>query len=226
MAELEPDDVVPIPTEMLPADGRFGSGPSRVRPSQAEMVAALSTTVMGTSHRQAPVRGLVRRVREGLSELFDLPEGYEVMLGNGGTTAFWDAAAFCLVRERAQHAAFGEFGSKFAAVTDRAPFLGPSDIRRADAGSLALCTTEDGEQPEASAPAPDVYAYPHNETSTGVVSPVRRLGPASALTLVDATSIAGAAQVDVGRPTSTTSHPRRPSPATAGSGWPCAPPLP
>src|SRR5690606_35559567 len=133
-------ETVAIPTHMLPADGRFGSGPSKVRQAQADMVAALGGTVLGTSHRQPAVRSLVGRVREGVAELFGLPEGYEVVLGNGGSTAVWDAAAFCLVRERAQHAAFGEFGGKFASATDRAPFLAPSDIRRAEPGGLAVCT--------------------------------------------------------------------------------------
>jgi len=181
-------ETVAIPTHMLPADGRFGSGPSKVRQAQADMVAALGGTVLGTSHRQPAVRSLVGRVREGVAELFGLPEGYEVVLGNGGSTAVWDAAAFCLVRERAQHAAFGEFGGKFASATDRAPFLAPSDIRRAEPGGLAVCTEVDGV---------DLYAHPHNETSTGVVSPVRRIGGTDALTVVDATSIAGACAIDL-----------------------------
>ncbi len=122
-------ETIAIPTDLLPADGRFGCGPSKVRPAQVEMLAALGTSVLGTSHRQAPVRSLVARIREGIAALLGAPEGYEVVLGNGGSTAFWDAAAFCLVRERAQHADFGEFGHKFATTTDRAPFLAASDIR-------------------------------------------------------------------------------------------------
>lgn len=110
-----------LPAELLPQDGRFGSGPSKVRPEQVEYLASLGTSVLGTSHRQAPVKNLVGAVREGISELFSLPEGYEVVLGNGGSTAFWDIAAFGLVRERAQHLSFGEFSSKFASVTNNAP---------------------------------------------------------------------------------------------------------
>ncbi|WP_226920618.1 phosphoserine transaminase [Georgenia subflava] len=181
-------ETVPIPTDLLPADGRFGCGPSKVRPAQADMVAALGSTLLGTSHRQAPVRALVGRVREGLAALLGAPDGYEVVLGNGGSTAFWDAATFSLVRERAQHADFGEFGHKFATATDRAPFLGASDIRTAGPGELAVCTPADGI---------DVYAYPHNETSTGVVSPVTRIAGDGALTVVDATSVAGGTTVDV-----------------------------
>ena len=181
-------ETIAIPTDLLPADGRFGCGPSKVRPAQTDMVAALGTTVLGTSHRQAPVRSLVGRVKEGVAALLGVPDGYEVILGNGGSTAFWDAATFSLVRERAQHAAFGEFGHKFATATDRAPFLAASDIRTAPAGSLAVCEPVDGV---------DVYAYPHNETSTGVVSPIARFGADDALTVVDATSIAGAREVDL-----------------------------
>lgn len=184
-------ETLAIPTDLLPADGRFGCGPSKVRPAQVEMLAALAPTLLGTSHRQAPVRDLVRRVRTGLAQLLGAPEGYEVILGNGGSTAFWDAATFSLVRERAQHADFGEFGHKFATATDRAPFLAPSDVRTAEPGALAVCVDGDGGVDL------DVYAYPHNETSTGVVSPVRRFGGDGALTVVDATSIAGASAVDL-----------------------------
>jgi len=179
-----------IPTDLLPADGRFGSGPSKVRPEQVEYLASIGTTVLGTSHRQAPVKALVRRVREGLAAYFSLPEGYEVVLGNGGTTAFWDAAAFNLVRERAQHLAFGEFSSKFAKVTQRAPFLTDPVVVTAEAGSLAT--------PHAQAGV-DVYAWPHNETSTGVMAPVLRVEGTDdgALVLIDATSGAGGLPVDV-----------------------------
>jgi phosphoserine aminotransferase len=179
-----------IPTDLLPADGRFGSGPSKVRPEQVEYLASIGTTLLGTSHRQAPVRSLVRRIREGMAAYFSLPEGYEVVLGNGGTTAFWDAAAFNLVRDRAQHLAFGEFSSKFAKVTQRAPFLTDPVVVTAEAGSLAA--------PHAQAGV-DVYAWPHNETSTGVMAPVRRVEGADdgALVLIDATSGAGGLPVDV-----------------------------
>src|SRR5437764_9360568 len=122
LGEGEERVTIQIPTGLKPADGRFGCGPSKVRPEAVRALSGLATTVLGTSHRQAPVRALVRRVREGLATLFGLPEGYEVVLGNGGSTAFWDIAAFCLVRDRAQHLAFGEFSAKFADVTGRAPF--------------------------------------------------------------------------------------------------------
>src|SRR3954471_3003564 len=176
-----------IPEDLRPADGRFGSGPSKVRPEQLEHLAEHGSSVMGTSHRQAPVKGVVRRVREGLGELFSLPDGYEVVLGNGGTTAFWDALAFGMVRRRALHLVFGEFSSKFAKVTDGAPFLGDSILVEADPG--------DAPQPR-SDPDADVVAWAHNETSTGVMAPITR--PAGeALVLIDATSGAGGLPVDV-----------------------------
>lgn len=180
-----------IPAGLLPADGRFGSGPSKVRPEQVTALTAVGRTLLGTSHRQAPVRALVGRIRSGLSDLFSLPDGYEVALGNGGSTAFWDLATLCLVRERAQHVAFGEFGAKFAAATARAPFLAAPTGRTAEAGRLALPEYEVGI---------DVYAWPHNETSTGVMAPVRRVAGSraqGALTVVDATSAAGGLAVDV-----------------------------
>ncbi|MGL4745219.1 MAG: phosphoserine transaminase [Dermatophilaceae bacterium] len=180
---------ITIPTDLLPGDGRFGSGPSKVRPEQVEYLASVGRTVLGTSHRQAPVKGLVRRVREGLAAFFDLPDGYEVILGNGGATAFWDIAAFGLVRERAQHLAFGEFSSKFAAVTAAAPFLGEPTVIRGEPGTLPEPVGEAGV---------DAYAWAHNETSTGVMAPVRRVAGADddALVLVDATSGAGGLPVD------------------------------
>lgn len=179
-----------IPTSMLPQDGRFGSGPSKVRQAQVDALAAVGTTLLGTSHRQAPVRTLVARVRSAVADLLGAPAGHEVLLGNGGATAFWDAATFSLVRERAHHAVHGEFSGKFAAATDAAPFLAASEIVRAAPGTLAV---------PAPTPAADVVAWAHNETSTGVLSPVQRPGGAApgALTLVDATSIAGACAVDL-----------------------------
>ena len=180
-----------IPADLLPADGRFGSGPSKVRSAAVDALAGRGRSLLGTSHRQAPVRALVRQVRDGLATFFALPDGYEVVLGNGGSTAFWDAATLCLVRERAQHAAFGEFGAKFAAATSRAPFLAPSTVRTAEPGDLATPSPEAGV---------DLYAWPQNETSTGVVAPVRRV-PGSreqdALIVIDATSAAGGVAVDV-----------------------------
>ncbi|MCC2334233.1 phosphoserine transaminase [Cellulomonas wangsupingiae] len=180
-----------IPSDLLPRDGRFGSGPSKVRAAQVDALAAQGTTLLGTSHRQAPVRHLVGRVRAGLASLFDLPPGYEVVLGNGGSTLFWDVATLCLVQERAAHATFGEFGAKFAAATARAPFLADPHVVRAPAGQMVVPTAT---------PGVDVYAWPHNETSTGVVAPVRRVPgsrDAGALVLVDGTSAAGGTTVDV-----------------------------
>ena len=184
------DAQISIPADLLPADGRFGSGPSKVRPAQVEALTAIGRTVLGTSHRQAPVKNLVKSVREGLATFFDLPDGYEVVLGNGGATAFWDIAAFGLVRDRAQHLAFGEFSSKFATVTRNAPFLGEPTV----------ITSEPGSRPDPEAEAGvDVYAWAHNETSTGVMAPVERVEGAGddALLLVDATSGAGGLPVDV-----------------------------
>ncbi len=155
--------VLQIPDALKPADGRFGSGPSRIRPEQLRALAG--SPVMGTSHRQKPVKAVVGRVRAGLRELFSVPDGYEVVLGNGGTTAFWDAATCCLVRERALHLAYGEFSSKFAACTRGAPFLAEPLVVRADPG--------DAPEPVADASC-DVVAWAHNETSTGVMVPVVR----------------------------------------------------
>jgi phosphoserine aminotransferase len=182
--------LVQIPDALKPADGRFGSGPSRVRPEQLDRLARSGAAVMGTSHRQAPVKQLVGRVRGGLRELFELPDGYEVVLGNGGTTAFWDAAAAGLVRERALHLAYGEFSSKFAASTRGAPFLEDPLIIKAEPG--------DAPEPVAD-PDADVIAWAHNETSTGVMVPVTRPQGSHphALVLIDATSGAGGLPVDV-----------------------------
>ena len=179
-----------IPTDLLPSDGRFGCGPSKIRPGQVARLAEVGATLLGTSHRQAPVKNLVGQVRSGLADLFSLPEGYEIILGNGGSTAFWDIAAFGLVRAKAQHLAFGEFSSKFASVTNTAPFLGASTIIKADPGTLATAVAEAGA---------DVYAWPHNETSTGVMAPIQRVEGADegALVLIDATSGAGGLPVDM-----------------------------
>ncbi|GAA3699862.1 phosphoserine transaminase [Zhihengliuella alba] len=183
-------ETLTIPSNLLPADGRFGAGPSKVRPAQLDALLAAGSSVLGTSHRQAPVKNLVKSVQEGLLEFFRAPDGYEVVLGVGGSTAFWDVAAFGLVEQRAQHLSFGEFGSKFAKATDRAPFLQPSSI----------LASEPGTRPEPQAEAGvDVYAWPQNETSTGVAAPVRRVAGADegSLVLVDATSAAGGLAVDV-----------------------------
>lgn len=176
-----------IPEDLKPADGRFGAGPSKVRPEQLEHLAEHALAVMGTSHRQAPVKAVVGRVREGLRDLFSLPDGYEVALGNGGTTAFWDALAFGMVRQRALHLVYGEFSSKFAQVTGRAPFLDDSVVVKAEPG--------DAPAPQGDASA-DVVAWAHNETSTGVMVPVTR-PEGDSLVLVDATSGAGGLPVDI-----------------------------
>jgi phosphoserine aminotransferase len=182
---------ITIPTDLLPLDGRFGCGPSKVRPEQLAYLAGAGAALFGTSHRQAPVKDLVGRVRAGLGSLFDIPEGYEVILGNGGSTAFWDAAAFGLILNRGEFLTFGEFGSKFAGAAS-APFLEAPHVINAPAGSRSEVEIIDGI---------DIYAWPHNETSTGVMAPVTRVA-ADALTVVDATSAAGgvlfdASQADV-----------------------------
>jgi len=176
-----------IPADLKPADGRFGCGPSKVR-TEALAKLAERADVMGTSHRQAPVRDLVGRIRSGLGELFQLPEGYEVALGNGGTTAFWDAAAAWLVRRRALHLSYGEFSQKFARVTAAAPFLEDPIVVEAEPG--------DAPDPRVD-PDADAIAWAHNETSTGVMVEVRRPGPAGdALVLVDGTSGAAGLPLD------------------------------
>ncbi|HUA07029.1 MAG TPA: phosphoserine transaminase [Solirubrobacteraceae bacterium] len=183
------ETVLQIPDALKPADGRFGSGPSRVRPEQLTHLAGEGAAIMGTSHRQAPVKRVVGRVRSGLRELFALPEGYEIVLGNGGTTAFWDAAACGLVRERALHLTFGEFSSKFAVCTRGAPFLADPIVIEADPG--------DAPAPQAD-PAADVIAWAQNETSTGVMVPVVRPADSDgSLVLIDATSGAGGLPVEV-----------------------------
>jgi len=183
-------DALQIPADLLPADGRFGAGPSKIPVSHLDALAATGRSLMGTSHRQAPVRQTVGRVREGLREFFAIPDGYEVVLGNGGATAFWDVAAFGLIRNKSQHLSFGEFSSKFATAVTAAPWLADPSIIKADPGSLPEPVAEDGV---------DAYAWAHNETSTAVMAPVAR--PAGAaddgLVLVDATSGAGGLPVDL-----------------------------
>jgi phosphoserine aminotransferase len=186
----QPATMLAIPDELKPADGRFGSGPSRIRAAQLAHLAGPGAAVMGTSHRQKPVKQVVGRVRAGLAELFALPDGYEVALGNGGTTAFWDAATCALVRRRALHLSYGEFSSKFATATREAAFLADSIVIKAAAG--------DAPEPCAR-PDVDVLAWAHNETSTGVMVPVTRPDGATSdqLVLIDATSGAGGLPVDV-----------------------------
>lgn len=184
-----------IPDDLKPADGRFGCGPSKVRPEALERLAGEGAAVMGTSHRQKPVKALVGQIRAGLRELFSLPEGWEVALGNGGTTAFWDAAAFGLVQDRALHLTYGEFSQKFATVTRRAPFLAESVTIAADPGSAPDLT---GLGEEAAEEGVDLLAWAHNETSTGVMVGVTRPpGAEGALVAIDATSGAAGLPVDV-----------------------------
>ena len=186
---------ITIPTELLPADGRFGSGPSKVRPEQITALAEAAPTYMGTSHRQKTVKSQVGRVRQGFKELFSLPDGYEVVLGNGGTTCFWDAATFGLIEAQSQHLVFGEFSSKFAACVTAAPHLKDPQIIEAEVGTHPV-SVADG--------SVDLYAMTHNETSTGVAMPIRRPKGATppadggGLVAVDATSGAGGLRVDPG----------------------------
>ena len=178
-----------IPDDLKPADGRFGCGPSKVRPEQLRSLVEVGSSVMGTSHRQKPVKDVVARVRTGLRDLFSLPEGYEVVLGNGGTTAFWDAAAFGLIRDRSLHLTYGEFSSKFAAVAKRNPFIGDPIVVSSDPGTAP--------EPVSDSSA-DVIAWAHNETSTGVAVPVQRpAGSDNALVAIDATSGAGGLPVNI-----------------------------
>lgn len=180
---------IALPQDLLPRDGRFGCGPSRVRPDAVEMLAGSAGHFLGTSHRQAGVRFKVGEIRNGLAELFSLPDGYEVLLGNGGTTAFWDAATFGLIEQRSQHLSFGEFSSKFATAARTAPHLGEPEV----------ISTEPGDHPLPHATAGvDAYCLTHNETSTGVaMTPVRPEGTdEGSLVLVDATSAAGGLRFD------------------------------
>ena len=183
-----PEDIR-IPAELLPADGRFGSGPSKVRKEQVDALGEVWQSYLGTSHRQKTVKSQVGRLRSGLSTLFSLPDGYEVVLGNGGSTCFWDVASFGLIRDRAQFLSFGEFGAKFASGVKKAPHLGDPTILKADPGSAPVFAAEAGV---------DAYCSPHNETSTGVaVTPTRVAGAdADSLMLIDATSGAGGLAVD------------------------------
>ncbi len=185
-----------IPEQLKPADGRFGCGPSKVRPAALARLAADGAALMGTSHRQKPVKALVGEIRAGLSELFAAPDGYEVALGNGGATAFWDAAAFGLVRERSLHLTFGEFSQKFASVTKGAPFLGEPIVISAEVGDAPDPSTVG---PAAADGGADLLAWAHNETSTGVMAPVVRPdgAPPDALVAIDATSGAGGLPVDL-----------------------------
>ena len=180
---------IKIPDNLKPADGRFGCGPSKIRPEALNALAASGSSILGTSHRQKPVKNVVGRVRSGITSLFNLPEGYEVVLGNGGSTAFWDIATFGLIENKSQHLVFGEFSSKFASAAKEAPFLGEPTVIKSEPGSHPVSVAEAGV---------DVYALTHNETSTGVSMPILRpSGTEGALVLVDATSAAGGLDVDI-----------------------------
>jgi phosphoserine aminotransferase len=177
-----------IPANLKPLDGRFGCGPSKIRPEALAALASSGTSILGTSHRQKPVKNVVKAVREGLHSLFNLPDGYEVILGNGGSTAFWDIATLNLIENRSQHLVFGEFSSKFATASKEAPFLGEPSVIKAEPGSHPTCVAEAGI---------DLYALTHNETSTGVSMPIiRPSNIGDALVAVDATSAAGGLMVD------------------------------
>ncbi len=182
-----------IPDSLLPADGRFGAGPSKVRTEAVDALAAVASTFLGTSHRQKTVKSVVASLRSGLSDLFSLPEGYVVALGNGGATAFWDIATFCLIERTSQHLSFGEFSSKFATAAKDAPHLGEPEVITSEVGTHPLPVASD---------TVDLYALTHNETSTGVMMPIRRPEGAAlpadggGLVAVDATSGAGGLRVD------------------------------
>jgi len=181
---------IQIPADLKPSDGRFGAGPSKIRPESVAALAATGTSYLGTSHRRPGVRGVVGQIRAGLTDLFELPDGYEIVLGNGGATAFWDIATFGLIKERSQHLNFGEFSSKFASAAKEAPFLGDPTVIKSEPGTHPLPKAEAGI---------DAYALTHNETSTGVMMPINRVEGADAdsLVLVDATSAAGGLDVDI-----------------------------
>jgi phosphoserine aminotransferase len=184
-------DALTIPADLKPADGRFGAGPSKIQTSHLDALAATGASLMGTSHRQAPVRQVVGRVRDGLAALFSMPADHEVVLGNGGATAFWDVATFGLIREKSQHLSFGEFSAKFAAAAKAAPWLADPSVIASDPGSRPAPVAEEGV---------DVYAWAHNETSTAVMAPVVRPAGTTAdeaLVLIDATSGAGGLPVDL-----------------------------
>src|SRR5215210_466133 len=188
--DASPSDIT-LPPDLRPSDGRFGSGPSKIRPESIDALVAAQTTYLGTSHRQSPVRSVVGRLRAGMAEMFALPDGYEVVFGNGGAAYFWDVAVFSLIERRSQHLTFGNFSESFALTAAAAPHLDAPDVIDSPAGT----------HPEAKPnPDVDVYALTHNETSTGVAMEISRPGPAEeGLVLVDATSAAGGMRVDAGQ---------------------------
>jgi phosphoserine aminotransferase len=184
---MSSSDTIKIPAHLLPRDGRFGAGPSKVRGEQLSNLLNDGSTYMGTSHRQATVRNKVGEVRDGLRALFSLPDGYEVLLGNGGATCFWDAATFHLITECSQHLSFGEFSSKFASCAKEAPHIGDPQIIKSNVGTHPTAVADE---------SVDLYALTHNETSTGVMMPIKRPAGSKGLVAVDATSAAGGLLVD------------------------------
>ncbi|WP_312802347.1 phosphoserine transaminase [Corynebacterium variabile] len=183
------DQFLTLPENLLPSDGRFGCGPSKVRPAQIDAIVAGGTDIIGTSHRQPAVKDVVGSVRSGLADLFNLPEGYEIITSLGGATAFWDAASFGLIREKSAHLTYGEFSGKFATVSKKAPWLAEPEIHAFEPGTAPAASELDGTDA-------DLVGWAHNETSTGAMVAVKR--PATdALVAVDATSGAGGLPVDI-----------------------------
>lgn len=189
------ENFISIPADLLPENKKFGAGPSSIRKTALAKLAA--SDLPGTSHRQAPVKDLVGSLRGGLKDLFSLPDGYEVVLGNGGATTFWAVAASSLIKERSAHAVFGSFGAKFAETISGAPHLKDPMIELGGISARAQGqeTASDIAILRGGQEGMDTYCYPAHETSTGALSPVNRI--AGGLNLVDATSIAGGVQVDI-----------------------------
>ncbi len=211
-------NTVTIPSNMLPEDGRFGSGPTKIRPEQIQALDKGARNLLGTSHRQTPIKQVVGSIREGLSEFFQIRDGYEVVLGNGGASAFWDIACASLITRKAAFGTYGSFSSKFAKSAQSAPFLEEPEIFAGDPGTYRL--------PELTEYV-DTYCWAHNETSTGVAAPIKRIAGTKeqgALTLIDATSGAGRCRSTSARPMPIISLHKKPSDPTAACGSPCSPP--
>ena len=182
---------ISIPKNMLPSDGRFGCGPSKIRGKQIEALSEAGHTLLGTSHRQTPVKHVVASIREGLAEYFAIPDGWQVVLGNGGASAFWEVACASLISRKAAFGSYGSFSGKFAASAAKAPFLEEPVVFKAEYGSCAIPEYTEGV---------DAYCWAQNETSTGVAAPVQRVAGSldqHALTLIDATSGAGGLPIDI-----------------------------
>lgn len=212
-------NTVTIPSNVLPEDGRFGSGPTKIRPEQIQALDKGARNLLGTSHRQTPIKQVVGSIREGLSEFFQIPDGYEVVLGNGGASAFWDIACASLITRKAAFGTYGSFSSKFAKSAQSAPFLEEPEIFAGEPGTYRL--------PELTEYV-DTYCWAHNETSTGVAAPIKRIAGTKeqgALTLIDATSGAGALPVDISQTDATISRRKKLSDPMADYGLPYSPPL-